>query len=137
MGIMLDSQPVIAAERMKLPANKLIEAVRIRYGAQPLGISSVSYAEIVHGTYRGSDAAIRVQRSQFLSDLLLTIPIFDLTKERATIAGRIDAEQRAIGIKIPFADLLIGATALSLNFSILTANERHFRMLPGLNVITL
>src|SRR5579863_5247145 len=35
---------------------------------------------------------------------------------------------------IPFPDLLIGATALSLGFSVLTANLRHFRLIPGLSV---
>ena len=38
---------------------------------------------------------------------------------------------------IPFADLLIGATALSLGYSVLTVNPRHFRRVPGLAVIQL
>jgi len=33
--------------------------------------------------------------------------------------------------------LLIGATALSLGFSLLTVNLRHFKLIPGLNVIAL
>ena len=36
---------------------------------------------------------------------------------------------------IPFTDLLIGATALSNGASILTTNKRHFRLIPGLDVI--
>jgi predicted nucleic acid-binding protein len=55
--------------------------------------------------------------------------------ESAEIAAQIDAEQKAQGIVIPFADLLIGATALSLGFSVLTTNLRHFRLIPGLEVI--
>jgi predicted nucleic acid-binding protein len=51
------------------------------------------------------------------------------------LAGRIDGEQTAAGVVIPFVDLLIGATALSLGFAILTANLRHFKMIPGLNII--
>ena len=51
------------------------------------------------------------------------------------LAGKIDGEQQAQGVTIPFADLLIGATALSLGFSLLTANLRHFRLIPGLVVI--
>jgi predicted nucleic acid-binding protein len=38
---------------------------------------------------------------------------------------------------IPFGDLLIGATALSLGFSVLTANLRHFQKIPGLTVVPL
>jgi len=53
------------------------------------------------------------------------------------LAGRIDGEQTAAGVMMPSADLLIGATALSLGFSVLTINLRHFRQIPGLNVISI
>jgi len=53
------------------------------------------------------------------------------------LAGRIDGEQTAAGVMIPSVDLLIGATALSLGFSVLTINLRHFRQIPGLNVISI
>jgi predicted nucleic acid-binding protein len=36
---------------------------------------------------------------------------------------------------VPFGDLLIGVTALSLGFSVLTVNLRHFRLINGLTVI--
>jgi hypothetical protein len=35
---------------------------------------------------------------------------------------------------IPCADLLIGATALSLGYSVLTVNARRFGRIPGLSV---
>ncbi len=38
---------------------------------------------------------------------------------------------------IPFGDLLIGATALSIGFSVLTTNLRHFQKIPGLSVMQL
>ncbi len=41
--------------------------------------------------------------------------------------GRIDGEQEAKGVKIPFQDLLIGATALELDYAVVTGNLRHFR----------
>jgi predicted nucleic acid-binding protein len=40
------------------------------------------------------------------------------------------------GIAVPFADLLIGATALSLGYSVLTANVRHFNLIPDLTVVS-
>ena len=52
----------------------------------------------------------------------------------AFLAGRIDGEQQHRGIKIPFQDLLIGATALHLGFTVVTGNPRHFRMIPELVV---
>jgi tRNA(fMet)-specific endonuclease VapC len=53
------------------------------------------------------------------------------------LAGRIDGEQQAKGVTVPIGDLLIGATALSLGFSVLTVNPRHFRLIPGLPVLHL
>ncbi len=53
------------------------------------------------------------------------------------LAGRLDGEQRSRGVIIPFADLLIGATALALGYSVLTVNARHFERIPGLTVVKL
>jgi len=52
-------------------------------------------------------------------------------------AGTIDGESQARGVRIPLADLLIGVTALSLDFAIGTANVRHFELIPGLAVVQL
>lgn len=59
------------------------------------------------------------------------------TQEPALLAGRIDGEQRSRGVIIPFGDLLIGATALSLGYQILTGNPRDFQRIPGLSVLLL
>ncbi len=53
----------------------------------------------------------------------------------AQIAAKADAEARQLGRMIPFADLLIGATALHFGYSIGTRNLRHFQMVPNLSVI--
>ena len=45
--------------------------------------------------------------------------------------------QQSRGIIIPFGDLLIGATALEVGYSMVTANVRHFRLIPGLTVVQL
>ncbi|MBT9330498.1 type II toxin-antitoxin system VapC family toxin [Paracidobacterium acidisoli] len=57
----------------------------------------------------------------------VTVPI-------ALRAGQIDGENTAKGIRVALSDLLIGVTALELGYRIATANMRHFRMLPGLEV---
>lgn len=58
-------------------------------------------------------------------------------KATALLAGKIDGEQRARGVTIPFADLLIGATALEHGYAVETVNLRHFHMIPGLPIIQL
>jgi predicted nucleic acid-binding protein len=65
------------------------------------------------------------------------VEVVPFAKSTAFLAGRIDGEQRSIGVTIPSLDLLIGATALELGYSVATANLRHFQLIPGLAVITL
>jgi predicted nucleic acid-binding protein len=62
---------------------------------------------------------------------------FEPTLEIAQLAGRVEGEQAARGISIAFEDLLIGATALHLNYSVATSNVRHFRLIPKLSVVQL
>jgi predicted nucleic acid-binding protein len=59
------------------------------------------------------------------------------TKETALLAGKIDGEQQRQGVTIPFADLLIGATALEVGYSLLTVNVLHFQLIPGLSMTQL
>jgi predicted nucleic acid-binding protein len=53
------------------------------------------------------------------------------------LAAKIDADMKKVGLVIATADLLIGITALHLDYAIGTRNVRHFKMIPGLKVLPL
>ena len=61
--------------------------------------------------------------------------VHPVTAEIAKLAGRIEGEQAARGISIAFGDLLIGATALHMNYAVVTLNVRDFQRIPGLSVV--
>jgi predicted nucleic acid-binding protein len=63
--------------------------------------------------------------------------VHPITLQVAQLAGRIEGEQAALGISVAMEDLLIGATALHLGYNVATVNLRHFRLIPGLQVITI
>jgi predicted nucleic acid-binding protein len=63
------------------------------------------------------------------------LTVYPYTKETALRAGKIDGEQQSRGMVLPFGDLLIEATALSLGYKVLTGNLRDFRRIPGLTVM--
>jgi len=67
----------------------------------------------------------------------MDIEVVPYTRATAFLAGRIDGEQRALGVTIPSIDLLIGVTALEIGYSVVTANVRHFNLIPVLHVIAL
>ncbi len=135
MGLILDSSVVIAAERRGDTVEYLIEQIIARTGDQDSALSAVGLTELIHGIYRARTREIRLRREAFLLELLASFAVHPYTKETAMLAGRIDGEQQALGISIPFPDLLIGATALGLGYFVLTVNVRDFRRIPGLGVL--
>jgi tRNA(fMet)-specific endonuclease VapC len=136
MGLILDSSIVIAAERRGDTPEQLVEQTIQLAGNQEAALSSIGLTELVHGIYRASSEQARLRRRAFVEELRAGLTVYPYTEQTALLAGQIDGEQAARGIVIPFTDLLIGATALSLNFSILTTNLRHFKLIPGLNVVS-
>jgi tRNA(fMet)-specific endonuclease VapC len=60
--------------------------------------------------------------------------VHPVTAEIAELAGRIEGEQAARGIKITFEDLLLGTTALHLGYAVATLNIGDFQRIPGLSV---
>lgn len=137
MGVILDSSAVIAAERRRDTVERFISQIIQATGDQEAALSAIGLTELIHGIYRAKDAGVRARREEFLTELLADLVVYPYTKEVAVLAGRIDGEQQERGIVIPFADLLIGATALSLGYSVATVNARDFSRIPGLSIIRL
>jgi predicted nucleic acid-binding protein len=135
MGLILDSSVVIAAERRGDTVEQFIEGVVNATGDQDAALSAIGLTELIHGLYRAKTPAMRLRREAFLTELLADLTVYPYTKETAMLAGKLDGEQQSKGVVIPFGDLLIGATALSLGYSVLTVNLRDFRRIPGLSVV--
>lgn len=135
MGLILDSSVAIAAERRGDTVPAFLQRVIDTGGDQEAALSAVGVVELVHGIHRADTAERRARREAFVEELLAAVTVYPLTTDVARLAGKLDAEQQSRGIVIPFADLLIGATALSLGYSVLTVNPRHFRRVPTLSVI--
>jgi predicted nucleic acid-binding protein len=100
-------------------------------------LSVVSIVELTHGIYRAKTDADRVRRKAFTDELSRDMIVHPLTLGIGQLAGRIEGEQAAKGITLDFEDLVIGATALHLDFDVATINVKHFQRIPGLRVITL
>jgi tRNA(fMet)-specific endonuclease VapC len=136
LGLILDSDPIIAGERRALTVQGFLQELRKRYGEEEvIGFSTVTLVELAHGIARANTESRRRSRQLFADELVRDIPSYPLTAEIARLAGRIEGDGALRGITIPFEDLLIGATALHLGFGVVTANVRHFRAIPGLSVV--
>lgn len=95
----------------------------------------MTIVELVHGVQRAGAEERHERRQAFVDELVRDIPVRPVTIETARLAGRIEGSQAAHGITIAFEDLLIAATALQLGFGVVTANVRHFEVVPSLTAV--
>ena len=75
------------------------------------------------------------QKDNLMSALRASYNVYPVTADIAVRAGRLNSALRQNGTAIGIADVLIAATALEFNFSVLTHNVRHFSYVPGLQVL--
>ena len=135
MGIILDTSVLIAGERRGQGVQAIIQRVLTTHGEQDAALSVVTLVELTHGIQRARTDADRERRRAFTEELRRDVAVIPVTAEIAELAGRIEGEQAMRGISIAFEDLLIGTTALHMNYAVVTLNLRHFQMIPRLSVV--
>jgi len=137
MGLVLDSSVLIAAERQAKAVSELLLTFQRDQGQSEILLSSITVIELEHGLHRANSAEVLRKRRDYLDTIFAAIPVEPFTHEMAQLAAKIDAEAKKGGYVIPFADLLIGVTALHFDCALGTRNPRHFQMIPGLKIISL
>lgn len=137
MGLILDTGILIASERRRESVEDILRRVRTSHGEIDIALSAVSVVELTHGIYRARNDADRDRRRVFCEGVFQDLIVHPVSLEIAQLAGKIEGEQAAQGIAIAFEDLVIGATALHLGFDVATLNVKHFKLIPGLNILTL
>lgn len=97
-------------------------------------VAAITVAELWHGVERAG-AAHRGRRLQYLQAVLAPLPIIPYAEQTAYVHARLWAELEAAGKLIGAHDLIVAATALERDSEVVTFNERHFGMVPGLQVV--
>ena len=136
MGLILDSSVLIAVERKGCNARQALSEIAARAAGEDVALSVVTLVELAHGAARADTPKRKAMRRQFLDELAVAVPIHPVTVPMALQAGQIDGENAARGVCGALADLLIGVTALELGYRVATGNVRHFRMVPGLEIVS-
>lgn len=136
MGLVLDSSVLVFAERRELPVSTLLDLLQKQHSVTEIILSAVSVVELEHGVYRAQSPQQATKRRHYLDTVFASIPAEPFTRAMGQMVAQVDAEARKQGVVIPFADLLIGGTALHFGYELVTSNERHFRMIPSLTVLS-
>ena len=94
-------------------------------------ISSVTYAELVHGVEKSQ--AVEKNRLA-LALLLANIEILNFDANAAESYGKIRADLEKQGTPIGPLDMMIAGHAKSLNYTVVTNNTKEFNRVQGLKL---
>jgi predicted nucleic acid-binding protein len=130
MGIIFDSTEIIALERNHQAIEELIAGRE----DEPFCISVVTIAELLHGIERADTEIRRLRRQAFVEKVIEQFPAFPFDTTVARIYARVWASLVREGYTVGAHDLIIAATAISLDYTVVTANRRDFEKVEGLKL---
>jgi tRNA(fMet)-specific endonuclease VapC len=130
MGLIFDSSVLICLERNLQKVEKIIAGKE----EEPYGISVITVSELLHGVHRADSEKRRLEREAFVERVIELFPAYPFDLNAARIYARIWANLVKKGVAIGAHDLMIGSTAVSLGFSVITTDIRDFEKIPGLKI---
>ena len=133
MGTLIDSSVLISAERAALDLDAILE----RHPDDSVGIAAITASELLHGVHRAATTVQRQRRESFVETVLSALPVFPFDLVTARIHASLSAQLAAKGISVGTHDLLIGATAITVGYRVVTLDRRGFSRIPGLELLLL
>lgn len=121
---------VLSATMRRDPSLPLIR----RLAAVPPGdqfTTAITLGELLYGSFRRDSARLQRQVREMIRGALTVLP-FD--EAAAETYGLLRAQLEAAGQPLPEPDTRIASIALSRELTLITANVRHFKRVPGLAV---
>ena len=127
MKYLLDTNQVVYYLRQE---TRVIDDLQSRRG-KGLAVSIISVAELYEGIFRATNPE---EAERALKDFLSEVTILSIDEEVARIFGQERARLRQVGMPMSDLDLLIAATALRHDLTLLTA-DHDFERVENLNTI--
>lgn len=128
MGTLIDSSSLVAAERGELD----LEQVLRETFDDEMAIAAVTASELLHGIHRLKGGLKQARAERFVEQILDRLPVMPFDLAAARVHARIGADLAAKGSAIGAHDLIIAATAVSLDFHVATRDLRSFSKIAGL-----
>jgi tRNA(fMet)-specific endonuclease VapC len=126
----LDTNAVIAILNNRPAAVRQRLEALLEEGSSPFAISAIVLYELRYGVARSAHTEKNTERLRLF--LAGPIDVAPFAEEDCAIAGALRASLEAAGTPIGPYDLLIGAQALRMGATLVTANTSEFSRLPGL-----
>ena len=98
----------------------------------PKALSVISYGELIYGAHKSQQVNNNLAKVNRLREIF---PIIDVSPAIMDCFGAIKAQLSKQGLTVDDFDLLIGATALTHGYTLVTNNEKHFAKIPDLDFV--
>jgi tRNA(fMet)-specific endonuclease VapC len=102
-----------------------------KYSAEPKAVSVITYGELIICAQCSQKVTENLAKVYRLKEIF---PLIDVTPAIMDIFGALKADMRRNGTPIDDFDLLIGCTAITRGYCVVTNNERHYSKIPGLEL---
>jgi len=130
MGIIFDTSEIITLERNRQKIEEIIQGRE----DETFGISVITVAELLHGVERADTETRKIKRQAFVEKVIEFFPVHGFDVTTARIYARIWASLAQKNLTVGAHDLIIAATAISLNHTVVTSNLRDYKRIDGLKV---
>lgn len=130
MGVIFDTGVLVSLERGSHELEKLSHGRE----QEPFGISVITVAELLHGVHRADTEKRRLKRSAFVEKIIQAFPIYPFDLNTSRIYARLWANLAKKGTTVGAHDLMIASTAISLGFSVVTADIHDYSKVKEVSV---
>ena len=111
--------------------NPRVKASVNTHNTASIYFSVISYGELMFGCKKSQRVSANLTKIELLKDYYKVV---DVTVPVMECFGGVKAILQRSGITVEPMDLIIGCTALAMNFTLVTNNVRHYQKIPGLKV---
>ena len=114
-----------------IKGNETVNQNIAKYAAIPKAISIITFGELLYGAKKSQQ---RDKNTSIVYRLAEIFPVVGITRSTIETFTDVKLALEKKGEVIEDFDLLIAATALSLNYTLVTNNVRHFERVKGLQL---
>ena len=127
MPYLIDTDIIINS----IKGNKKVNQRIGEYAAIPKAISIITFGELLYGAKKSIQ---RDKNTSIIYRLAEIFPIVGITRSTIEAFTEVKMALDIKGERIEDFDLLIAATALSLNYTLVTNNTKHYKRIEGLQL---
>lgn len=124
---LLDTDTIIYSLK-GIPA--IVENMRA-HAADPKAISVITYGELVYGAEKSQKISQNLAKVHRIREIF---PVIELSCSIMDTFGSLKAELGRNGEVVDDFDLIIAATAITMGYSVVSNNEKHFSKIHDLSL---